>query len=84
MQRRRFGAMGTEVELFLEADGDRGALAEVEFEFRRIESLLSRFRPDSELSRLNRSGRMRVGPELWEVIAMVEQGALSMGHARRH
>lgn len=67
MQRRRFDAMGTEVELFLDADDERDALHRAEDELRRLEALLSRFRPNSELSQLNRSGRMRVGPELLEV-----------------
>ena len=42
----------------------------MEHEFHRVESLLSRFQPDSELSRLNRAGAMRVGPELLEVTAL--------------
>ena len=48
MLRRSFDAMGTRIELLLDA-------------------LLSRFRPDSELSRLNRAGTLRVGPELLEL-----------------
>lgn len=67
MHRRCFGAMGTEVELFLDADEDAAVLDDVAAELRRVEALLSRFRPDSELSQLNRAGRMRVGPELLEV-----------------
>jgi thiamine biosynthesis lipoprotein len=67
MQRRSFAAMGTEVELLLEAD-DASLLAEVEAEFRRLETLLSRFRPDSELSRLNEAGEAHVGAELLELI----------------
>jgi len=67
VERRCFDAMGTEVELFLDADDDPGALDRAEDELRRLEALLSRFRPDSELSQLNRAGRMRVGPELLEV-----------------
>lgn len=67
MQRRRFEAMGTEVELFLDGDAEARLLDDLEAELRRIEALLSRFRPDSELSQLNRAGRARVGPELLEV-----------------
>lgn len=67
MLRHGFDAMGTEVELLLDADEDAGAFAAAEREFRRLEALLSRFRPDSELSRLNRAGELRVGPELLEL-----------------
>ncbi|MFN8110396.1 MAG: FAD:protein FMN transferase [Thermoleophilia bacterium] len=65
--RRGFRAMGTHVELVLDAGPHRdaaGALLSGEREVRRLEALLSRFRPDSELSRLNASGRMAVGPDL--------------------
>jgi thiamine biosynthesis lipoprotein len=66
MFRHAFAAMGTEVELLLDAD-DPAGLAEAEREFRRLESLLSRFRPDSQLSRLNEAGELVVGPELLEL-----------------
>lgn len=66
MLRRSFAAMGTEMELLLAAD-DPSALQEAEQEFRRLEALLSRFRPDSELSRLNDAGELAVGPELLEL-----------------
>ena len=57
MLRRSFAAMGTEVELFLDADESAASLLDDgERELRRLEDLLSRFRPDSELSRLNRAG----------------------------
>ena len=60
--RRSFRAMGTDVELFLVAEP--GPLAEAvldgaEQEFERLEALLSRFRPDSELSALNRAAGSR-------------------------
>ena len=67
MLRHHFKAMGTEIELLLEADGDNSPLFQAEGEFRRLESLLSRFQPDSELSRLNRAGELSVGPELLEL-----------------
>jgi len=68
MLRRSFAAMGTEVELFLDADESAASLLDDgERELRRLEDLLSRFRPDSELSRLNRAGALRVGPELLEL-----------------
>ena len=59
--------MGTEIELLLEATATTRRSAEAEDEFRRLESLLSRFQPDSELSRLNRAGELSVGPELLEL-----------------
>jgi hypothetical protein len=59
MQQRTFPAMGTEVVLLLDtepsAEGD-AALAGAEREFELLEALLSRFRPDSGLSALNRLG----------------------------
>ena len=67
MLRHHFRAMGTEIELLLDADGDNSPLFQAEAEFRRLESLLSRFQPDSELSRLNHAGELSVGPELLEL-----------------
>ncbi len=67
MQRHRFPAMGTEVECLVEPRDDEpaaGAFEAVEEEFDRLEALLSRFRPDSELSRLNRAGSGAAGPDL--------------------
>ena len=66
MLRHTFAAMGTEIELLLDAD-DPSGLEEAEREFGRLEALLSRFRPDSELSRLNATGELAVGPELVEL-----------------
>lgn len=63
MLRRSFRAMGTDMELLLDAEGD-APLAEAEEELRRLESLLSRFLAESELSRLNAAGSLDVGPEL--------------------
>ena len=71
MLRRRFHAMGTDCELFLHARPRPQALramAEAEWEVRRLESIFSRFDSDSELSELNRRGTLRVGPELLEVV----------------
>ncbi len=70
MLRRRFQAMGTQVELLLDAAPSATALralAAAEAELRRLEQLLSRFDPESELSRLNERGAMVVGPELLHV-----------------
>jgi thiamine biosynthesis lipoprotein len=69
MLRHAFSAMGTEVELLLDAE-DSSLLTEAETEFRRLEGILSRFLPDSELSRLNKVGARHVGPELLEVIEL--------------
>lgn len=71
MLRERFPAMGTTVELLLdapEAPAARRALARARSEFGRLERLLSRFLPDSELSALNRARRMRVGADLTRVL----------------
>jgi thiamine biosynthesis lipoprotein len=58
---RRFTAMGTEIEALLDADESAEttvALDRVESDFERLEQILSRFRPDSELARLNSEGRL--------------------------
>ncbi len=71
MLTRQFHAMGTEVEIFLEAGEDAEPLLdEAESEFERLEALLSRFRPGSELSRLNREGSLAAGPELFELVRL--------------
>ncbi len=70
MQRYCFDAMGTSVDCLLDAEpGPETATAfwAAEAEFRRLESLLSRFRPDSELSALNRDGMLAAGPDLVRV-----------------
>jgi FAD:protein FMN transferase len=71
--RRSFRAMGTAVELFLVAKP--GPLAEAvldgaEQEFERLEAVLSRFRPESELSALNRSGRIQASEDLLTVVEL--------------
>jgi thiamine biosynthesis lipoprotein len=70
MERRVFRAMGTEMELLVDAHAAAGALAAAENEFHRLEALLSRFRHDSELSRLNRDGAIDAGPDLLRVTAL--------------
>ncbi len=70
MERRTFRAMGTDVELLLDAPPSVEsflALAVAERELERLEALLSRFREDSELSTLNREGRIHAGPDLRRV-----------------
>ncbi len=46
------------------------ALDAAEAEFHRLEALLSRFRDDSELSRLNRDGSIEAGPDLLRVVEL--------------
>ncbi len=73
MERRTFRSMGTAMELFLAADpgpGSDAALAAAESEFERLEDLLTRFRPESELSALNREGRLAVGEDLLTVVEL--------------
>lgn len=73
MLRRSFRAMGTEVELLLDAEPSERAetaLNEAEAEFERLEQVMSRFRDDSELSRLNRDGRAAHASE--DLIRVVE------------
>jgi len=76
MERRSFRAMGTVVELLLDiepgAESD-AALARAEQEFERLERLLSRFRPDSELSALNRLGMIDAGADLVAVTTLALQ-----------
>jgi thiamine biosynthesis lipoprotein len=69
---RSFKAMGTEFELHLEcpeADADT-LLVDAETEVRRLERMLSRFDPGSELSLLNEQGRRVVAPELAELVQL--------------
>ena len=73
MLRRRFRAMGTDVELLLDVEaGDlaEAALARARDEIERLEARLSRFRPDSELSRLNRTGAAPPSPELAGIVTL--------------
>jgi FAD:protein FMN transferase len=65
LRRSEFGAMGTSVCVLTDAAGQGAAAGQVERLFARWEERLSRFRPDSELSRLNaRSGRPVVASDL--------------------
>jgi len=74
MLERHFKAMGTEVELLLDAPSGDAAdvpLARAEAEFERLEQTMSRFRFDSELSRLNREGRLdSASPDLARVVEL--------------
>jgi len=70
LTRHRFRAMGTDIELLVEAVDARGTLAAAEAEFHRLEALLTRFRPESELSRLNAAGSLHAGPDLVRVVEL--------------
>jgi FAD:protein FMN transferase len=71
LSRRLFRAMGTDVELLVEDAGDAAdALAAAAAEFHRLEALLTRFRPESELSRLNAAGSLAAGPDLLRVVEL--------------
>jgi FAD:protein FMN transferase len=62
--------MGTDVELLVDAEDAEHALEAAEAELHRLEALLSRFRPGSELSRLNDHGSLEPGPDLLEVVEL--------------
>jgi thiamine biosynthesis lipoprotein len=73
MLRHGFRAMGSEIELLLDAPATTDAAAvfsAAQAEFARLEGLLSRFLPDSELSRLNRDGAIDAGPDLAAVVRL--------------
>ena len=70
MQRRTFRAMGTDIELLVDADEADGQLDAAVAEFERLEQLLSRFRESSELSQLNRAGSLAAGPDLRRVVEL--------------
>ena len=70
METRSFRAMGTDIELLLDGPDAGGALAAAEDEFHRLEAILTRFRPESQLSRLNEQGSLEAGPELLEVVEL--------------
>ena len=69
LTRRTFEAMGSSVELSLDGkpSGFEAALAAAESEIHRLERMLSRFLPTSELSLLNAAGTLEAPPELVEV-----------------
>ena len=73
MLRETFPAMGTGFELLLDASEGRAArraLGAARVEVERLERLLSRFRPESELSRLNRLRRAPIGADLARVLRL--------------
>jgi FAD:protein FMN transferase len=73
MERLTFKAMGTTVEVLVEAPPSAAVLAGlagVRAEFERLEQVFSRFRPDSELTRLNEQGSIDAGDDLVEVVEL--------------
>jgi FAD:protein FMN transferase len=65
MERHVFRAMGTEIELL-----GHGGFDLAEQEFHRLEAVLTRFRPESELSRLNRDGAIDASRDLLRVVEL--------------
>ena len=63
--------MGTDIELHVDTDVEPvAAFAAAEAEFERLEQVMSRFRPDSELSLLNAAGELDASPDLTEVVEL--------------
>ena len=83
MNRLEFRAMGSQILAVVDGETARAEarLAEVPRWFEAWEERLSRFRPESELSRLNRSaGReVPVSRVLWDVIEAALEAAQSTG-----
>ena len=77
MVHRSFAAMGTTIELFVEADDVSDEFDAAEAEFERLEQVMSRFRPTSELSRLNEAGELDVSPELADVVRRALEARVS-------
>lgn len=77
IQRHAFRAMGTDIEILLDAEPGTesvDAIQEAEREIRRLEALLSRFRGDSEVSILNRRGSLVASPDLITVVDLALAG----------
>jgi FAD:protein FMN transferase len=70
---REFRAMGTDVLLLLDARSTthvHRAFESGEQEFDRLEAMMSRFLPESELSRLNAQGELDASPDLLRVVEL--------------
>jgi len=73
MERHEFRAMGTDVVALLDAPPGSESLlglTSVEEEFHRLEAILTRFDPCSELSRLNAEGSIEPHPDLDQVVRL--------------
>lgn len=79
----QFRAMGSQINLWLEADAGEAAAAfhEVEKLFWEAESALSRFDPSSELSQVNRQSGQQIQPSqlLWDVLVRALEMAEETG-----
>ncbi len=71
-------ALGTYIEV---TSSDKGAAKIVFDEIQRIERLLSKYKPDSEISKLNRLGRLKVSPETFEIIKRSIELSKATDHA---
>lgn len=68
--------MGTEMTHIAFGDHGEEALRAVEHEAARLENILSRFRPDSEISRVNRSAGIKcekLSPDTYEVLSLAAE-----------
>ena len=74
MQKHVFRAMGTQIDLLSAADEAGAAFDAAEAEFHRLEAIMTRFRPDSELSQLNEAGSLEAGRDLLEVVRLAVHG----------
>jgi FAD:protein FMN transferase len=79
VRRWTFKAMGTDIELVARAHASKAELEDAKAEFHRLEALLTRFDPASELSRLNAEGSIEAGPELREVVELALSGRSETG-----
>jgi thiamine biosynthesis lipoprotein len=70
MKRRTFRAMGTDIELLVDAEEAERPLRAAEEEIRRLEALMTRFDERSELSRLNRERAIDASPDLARVVEL--------------
>jgi FAD:protein FMN transferase len=72
IERHRLRAMGTDIELLVRPTngGADSAFAAAAAELERLEQIMSRFRNDSELSRLNEAGMLDASTELAEIVEL--------------
>jgi FAD:protein FMN transferase len=72
IERHSFRAMGTDMELLVEPTNGHTprAFAAAVDEFERLEQIMSRFRPDSELSQLNRERALDASLDLVRVVEL--------------
>ena len=76
MRRWTFKAMGTDIELVVRGQSTEAEREDAKAEFHRLEALLTRFDPASELSRLNAERSLDASPELCEVVELALAGRL--------